>query len=128
VSSITTTADVVRVHGKERGDSIAIVQDDFRQTWAELDQRSNRVANALAGVGVGPESRVAFLDKNGFEYFEALYGAAKLNAVLVNVNWRLAPPEIGWIVNNAEATVFLYGAEFASAVEQVKADMPGVKT
>jgi acyl-CoA synthetase (AMP-forming)/AMP-acid ligase II len=128
VSSIKTTADVIRVQAKERAGDIAIVQDGFRQTWAELDARSSRVANALIAAGVGPEDRVAFLDKNGYEYFEALFGTAKLNAVLVNVNWRLAPPEIAWIVNNAEATVFIYGAEFAGAVEQVKADVPAVTT
>ena len=117
MSTIASTADVIRTHAKERGDKVAIVQDDHRQTWAELDQRSNRVANALAAAGVGPEDRVAFIDKNGYEYFEVLFGAAKLNAVTVNVNWRLAPPEVAWIVDNAEAKVFFFGKEFADTVD-----------
>ena len=128
MSTISTTADVVRVHARERGDKVAIVQDDRRQTWRALDARSNRVANALAAAGVGAGDRVAFLDKNGFEYFEVLFGTAKLNAVTVNVNWRLAPPEVAWIVNNAEATVFLYGGEFAPMVDQIKGDLPSVGT
>jgi long-chain acyl-CoA synthetase len=127
VTTISTTADVVRVHGHERPEKLALVQGDHRQTWGELDRRSNRVAHALAGAGVSPGDRVAFLDKNGFEYFEVLFGTAKLNAVTVNVNWRLAPPEVAWIVNDAEATVFLFGAEFADLVDQIRPDLESVK-
>jgi long-chain acyl-CoA synthetase len=128
VSTISTTADVVRVHAREQGDQVAIVQDDLRITWTELDQRSSRVANALTHAGVGADDRVAFLDKNGYEYFEVLFGAAKLNAVTVNVNWRLAPPEVAWIVNDAEATVFVFGAEFGDVVDQIRGDLDRVKT
>ncbi len=128
MSTISTTADVVRVHARERGDKVAIVQDDLRQTWRDLDERSNRAANALAAAGLGADDRVAFLDKNGFEYFEVLFGAAKLNAVTVNVNWRLAPPEVAWIVNDAEATVFVFGAEFGDLVEGIRGNLDRVKT
>jgi long-chain acyl-CoA synthetase len=69
MSSIASTADVIRTHAKERGDKVAIIQDEFRQTWSELDARSNRLANALRAAGVGEHDRVAFIDKNGYEYF-----------------------------------------------------------
>ena len=52
MSTISTTADVVRVHARERADKVAVVQGDLRQTWRELDQRSNRVANTLTRAGV----------------------------------------------------------------------------
>lgn len=125
---IASVADVVRTHANERGDKIAIIQDDFTQTWSELDARSSRVANTLTAAGAKPGDRVAFLDKNGYEYFEVLFGAAKLNAVTVNVNWRLAPPEIAWIVDNSEATVFVFGREFADVVEKARDEMPRVET
>ena len=125
MSNLVTTVDVIRTHARrERGNTVAIIQDDFRQTWAELDERSNRVANTLAAAGVGERDRVAFIDKNGYEYFEVFFAAAKLNAVTVNVNWRLAPPEVAWIVDNAEAKVFFVGAEFAEAVETIRDDVP----
>ncbi|WP_436793806.1 long-chain-fatty-acid--CoA ligase [Actinospongicola halichondriae] len=133
MAPISSTADVIRTHAKERGDGVAVVQPgpdgaDFRQTWAELDVRSNRVANALAAAGVGAGDRVAFLDKNGFEYFEVLYGCAKLNAVTVNINWRLAPPEVAWIADNAQAKVFLYGKEFAATIDSIRGDIPTCDT
>ena len=133
MSTIASTADVIRTHAKERGDDVAIVQpmpegDAFRQTWAELDERSNRVANALAAAGVGAGDRVAFVDKNGYEYFEVLFGAAKLNAVTVNINWRLAPPEVAWIADNAQSKVFFFGKEFADTVDKIRGDVPTCDT
>ena len=128
MSDIRSTADVIRTHAEERADKVAIIQDDFEQTWGELHERSNRVANALQAAGVGADDRVGFIDKNGYEYFEVLYGAAKLNAVTVNVNWRLAPPEVAWIVDNAQCKVFFFGKEFADTVEQIRGDLPTVTT
>ncbi len=126
MATIASTADVIRTHASERGDQVAIIQGDFRQTWAELDARSNRVANALAAAGVGAGDRVAIIDKNGYEYFEVLFGAAKLNAVTVNVNWRLAPPEAAWIVDDADAKVFFFGKEFADTIDKIRDDVPTV--
>ena len=128
MSTPISTADVIRSNSRQRGNEVAIIQDDFRQTWAELDERSNRVANALVASGVGDHDRIAFIDKNGYEYFEVLFGAAKLNAVTVNVNWRLAPMEVAWIVENAEAKVFFVGREFADAIETIRADLSTVVT
>ena len=70
------------------------------------------MANLLASLGVGADDRVAFLEKNGIEHFEVFFGAALLNAVCVDVNWRLAPPEVEYIVNDAGAKVFVVGADF----------------
>ena len=46
---------------------------------------------------------MAFLDKNGIEHFDVFFGSSLLNAVAVDVNWRLAPPEVAFIVNDVEA-------------------------
>ena len=59
------------------------------------------MAQALRAEGVGPGDRVAFIDKNGLEYFEVTFGLAKLNAVNVSVNWRLAPAEMAQIIDDA---------------------------
>src|SRR5437762_4545995 len=92
--TIDTIAKLARVHGRARPDQPALTAGDRTLTFAELDARSNQVAQALQGEGVGPEDRIAFLDKNTIEYFELLLGAGKLNAVMVAVNWRLAAPEV----------------------------------
>src|SRR3712207_3280821 len=109
---ITSLADIVRVHGRERAERTALVLGERRMSWAELYERASKMADGLAAAGVGNQDRVAFLDKNGIEHFEVCYGAALMNAVCVDVNWRLAPPEVEYIVNDAEAKVLVLGAEF----------------
>jgi long-chain acyl-CoA synthetase len=81
------------------------------------------VANLFAAAGVGNQDRVAFLDKNGIEHFEVFYGAALLNAVCVDVNWRLAAPEVEYIVNDAEAKVLIVGAEFVPVLDAIRANL-----
>ncbi len=99
-------------------------EDGRSWSFKELDLESNQVAHALAADGVGPQDRIAYLDKNVPEYFTYLYGGAKLNAVSVAVNWRLAPPEMEYILANSESKVLMVGAEFLEHLGQM--DLPGV--
>jgi len=120
-----TVAGIVRGHGRERASAPSITYEGRTTTWADLDARSNQVAQALAAEGVGEQDRIAFIDKNGPEYFEFLFGGAKLNAVTVGVNWRLAPPEMEYTINDAEARVLVVGAEFVSHLDTFE---PGLQT
>jgi acyl-CoA synthetase (AMP-forming)/AMP-acid ligase II len=64
---------------------------------------------------------------NGPEFLETFFGLAKLGAIVVPLNWRLAPPELAYIANNSEISTLVYGAEFREAVEAIRGDIP-VKT
>jgi long-chain acyl-CoA synthetase len=123
MGELTNVADMVRVHGATTPDAPAYLLGDRTVTFAELDERSNRVAQGLRALGVGPGDRVAILDKNCLEYFEVLFGAAKLNAVLVAVNWRLAPPEAAFIVNDSAAKVLVVGAELVPLLDGFESDL-----
>jgi long-chain acyl-CoA synthetase len=127
-SPITTIADIIRVHGANRGDAPALELDGRSVTFGELDRRSNQVANALRAAGVGRGDRVAFIDKNGLEYFEVTFGLAKVGAVNVAVNWRLAPPEMAQIIEDARAAVVIVGPDFIGHIEKVEGELPGVRT
>ena len=126
--AITSLADIIRVHGRARGSQTALIQGDRRVAWSDLLDRAGQVANALAAEGVGPQDRIAFLDKNSVEHFEVFYGAALLNAICVDVSWRLAPPEVATIVNDAEAKVFVVGAELAPVLEAIADQLTTAKT
>ncbi len=117
-----TIAEIARTQAAERPDKPAIVCDDRTLTYGELHEESSRVANALAAAGVGAQDRVGFIGKNIPEYFTLLMGAAKLNAVPVAVNWRLAPPEMAYILDNAEAKVVFVEGEFLDHL--AKMDLP----
>ena len=87
---IANIAGIVRLHGQERPDQVAIVYGDREVTWRELDETSNQLANALVAAGVQANDRIARIEKNAPDYFELAFAASKINAVLVDVNWRLA--------------------------------------
>jgi acyl-CoA synthetase (AMP-forming)/AMP-acid ligase II len=117
---ITLLADVVRTHAAERGGRRAMCAGDRVWTYASLRDEAAQVAQALRAGGVAPQDRVAVLDKNAPEYFTFLFGAAMVNAVTLAVNWRLAPREMEYILNHAEARVLLVGEEFLDHLEQMK--------
>ena len=95
----------------------AVVVDDLRLTYADLNSKVNRLANALSGLGVKMGDRVATLMFNSSEYAEATFALAKLGAILVPLNYRLAPPELEYILNDSGARTLIYGAEFAHVYE-----------
>jgi long-chain acyl-CoA synthetase len=123
-----TVAGIVRTHGADRPDGVAVFYSGEEVTWGELDRRSNAVAQALRSAGVVAQSRIARIDKNSPEYFEVLFGAAKLNAVLVDVNWRLSPPEMAQIINDAGATVLFVGTEFLAHLDKIQPELHSVRS
>ena len=124
---IAGLADIVRIHGRQQPDTAAIVHDGRTTTYAELDRAASQVANALIAEGVRPQARVAHLDKSTDQFFELLFGVAKANDVMVSVNWRLAPPEVAHIVNDAEAEILVVGEEYFAVIEKIRGELTTVR-
>jgi acyl-CoA synthetase (AMP-forming)/AMP-acid ligase II len=74
----------------------------------------------MLSEGVGPQDRVAVLDRNVPEYFTFLFGATMIDAVTLAVNWRLAAPEMEYILNHSQARVLLIGEEFLGHLARMK--------
>lgn len=111
--------DVLRERAHATPDKIAFISGDREISYGEFDERVDRAAAALSAAGVRYEDRVAILDKNSIEYAEQLFGAARLGAVQVPVNYRLAPAEVAYIVNNARAKVFIVGPDFVPVLDAI---------
>src|SRR4029453_5404472 len=111
-----------------RLEALVEVERGRRFSYAELEARANRVANALRALGVAPCDRVALLLMNGVEYLESYFGLAKLGAVMVPLNWRLVPDELAFIVRAAGRTVVVYDAEFDGAVAALRERDTGLQT
>ncbi|WP_460354390.1 long-chain-fatty-acid--CoA ligase [Mycobacterium sp. ZZG] len=116
-------ADIVRGHGRQRPGAPALVAGDTTVTYGELDDRSNRVAQAFLAAGVGFGDRVAFVEKNGIEFFDVAFGLAKIGAVGVPVNWRLAAPEMRHVIVDSGARIVVVGEEFAGHLEAIEAEL-----
>ena len=128
LNAIKDVGAIVRYHAKNQPDAVSLVLGDRTLTWAQLLSRSAQVAQGLKRAGVKAQDRVAFLDKNGIEHFEVFYGCALLNAVSVDVNWRLAAPEVSFIVNDSQAEVLIVGQEFVPVLDAIVGELDRVKT
>lgn len=112
-SEIRSLGDIPRHHARRTPDRPALIDQAGAVSWSVLDQRSNRIANALLTLGVTPDARVAFLGKNTARYFELLFGVNKTGAALLPLNWRLAVPEMAAIIEDADPSVLIVDQEYA---------------
>jgi fatty-acyl-CoA synthase len=98
-------------------DKPALVQDGRATTYAELEDRSTRLALGLRERGVTQGDRVAFLGLNSVELVETMFAVAKLGAVFLPVNTRLAPPELRHVLSDSGARLLIWQAGFEPGVE-----------
>ena len=84
-------------------DRLAMIFEDSRISFEELQSRVNRLANALADLGVGAGDRVAMLQVNCNQYIEAYFATAKLDAVFVPINYRTREDELTHMLNDASS-------------------------
>jgi long-chain acyl-CoA synthetase len=126
--TIAAIADIIRTHSANRPDAPALEIDGHSISFGELDRRSSQAAQALRAAGVGAGDRVAFIDKNGAEWFDITFGLAKIGAVNVSVNWRLAPAEMAQIIDDAQAELVIVGSGFVPHIEKVEPELERVRT
>ncbi|PJK31500.1 acyl-CoA synthetase [Minwuia thermotolerans] len=125
--AVKVLGDILRHHAAERGGKTALKFGGREHSYADLDRSTNRVANALRAAGLGKGARIALLAANTDRFFELQFGAAKAGVVLVPVNFRLAPPEVAFVVNDAGAETFFVDAAHAALVRRIAGDLPTVK-
>ncbi|ATQ44155.1 fatty acid--CoA ligase [Caulobacter mirabilis] len=118
-----TLGDVARYHARERRGSVALSFEGRDTTFAAFDRNTNRVANALTAAGLKKGQRIAYVGKNSDHYFELLIGAAKVGVVMTPIGWRLAPPEVAYIVQDSEAPLVFVGPEVIGLTEDVAAHL-----
>jgi acyl-CoA synthetase (AMP-forming)/AMP-acid ligase II len=114
-----TTADIL-------GDQEALVCGAQRRTFAELEDRANRLANHLTGIGVGPGDHIALYLENCPEYLEAMLACFKLRAVPINVNYRYVAAELRYLLDNCDAIGILHLPKHTDVVAELLPDLPKV--
>ncbi len=98
----------------------AVVDGDRRLTYRELNERVNRLANALTVLGLTYGDRCGILACNCAEYVEVIFAAAKLGLVLVPLNWRLSPVELAFNLNDSGTRFLLFDVAFAETAAVLK--------
>ncbi|WP_304176413.1 fatty acid--CoA ligase [Phenylobacterium aquaticum] len=116
---VRSLGDVAREQARLRASATAFVFEGQTTTYAQFDRRSNQVANGLAALGIQAGTRISYLGKNSDAYFELMFGAAKIGAVMTPINWRLAPPEVAYILADSGAEALFVGPEFDELVARL---------
>lgn len=101
-------------------DKVAIVDGEQRFTYAQYQERANRLSNALRALGVEKGDRVCILSPNSHFFLESIYGTSQIGAILVPLNYRLVPEDHEYILNHAGVKVVLADHEQVPIVEKIR--------
>ena len=104
-----------------------VVFEGKRYTFSQVNERSNRLANAFASLGIKKGDRVAVMQVNCSQYLESYYAAAKLGAILVPLNFRAKQEELDYLLNNSEAVAILVGDRYLDMVNALRNRLPFLK-
>jgi acyl-CoA synthetase (AMP-forming)/AMP-acid ligase II len=128
LSSSQSFADITRHLASTQPDHIALSFEGRETTYGALDKHTNQVANALSAAGVKKGDRVAFFGKNSDAYFEVFFGASRMGGATTPINWRLAGPEVAYILQDSRAPILFVGSEFVDTVSRIAGECPDLKT
>lgn len=120
-------ANVLRQQATLRPNAVAHVFEGVETSFGLHNERANRVAQGLIAAGVKPDGRIGHMGKNTDTFFDMIEGAARAKAVTVGINWRLAPPEVAYVVNDSRSEVLFVTEDFYALVGSVLDQCPGVR-
>ena len=118
--------DIIRRNARRYGEKegVVCIESNRRFTYAEFNQRVNRLTNALLNMGVSKGERVAMFHMNCVEYLEFYCACAKGGFVATPILFRLAAPEVAHILEHSDARVLLVGTPFVDLVTKAKTHLP----
>jgi acyl-CoA synthetase (AMP-forming)/AMP-acid ligase II len=114
------TVDVV-------GDRTALIVGDDRLTYADVEERANRLAHHLADNGVGVGDHIGIHGQNSTEWMVAMMAAFKLRAVPININFRYVEDELAYLFDNADLVALVHDVAYAPRVAAVAGRTPALR-
>jgi 3-oxocholest-4-en-26-oate---CoA ligase len=109
-------------------DRMALICGPDRRTYAELEDRANRLAHHLIASGIEPGDHVGIYGMNSVEWIESLLAVLKARAVPVNINFRYVEEELRYLFDNADLKGLVYSEEFGPRIAAVHDELPLLKT
>src|ERR1700712_2129046 len=133
-------ADVPEGIGASRADEVCLVFRELRLTWAQITERTRRLANHLIAAGLGchiersqlaghesGQDRLAIYLHNGNEYLESMLGAFKARVAPFNVNYRYVAEELRYLLNDSGAAAIVVHSQFAPTLAEVLDGLPRLR-
>jgi acyl-CoA synthetase (AMP-forming)/AMP-acid ligase II len=112
VTDILTFDGFLEHWAGERPECIALQEEERVHSYADLEERTARIATMLLAAGLQKGDRIAWIGKNSDLYFSLFYGAARVGVVMVPIGWRLALAEWAYIANDTRARILFTGKGF----------------
>ncbi|GGK59567.1 acyl-CoA synthetase [Nocardia camponoti] len=109
-------------------DRIVLVGEHRESTYAQLEERANKLAHYLQEQGVKPGDKVGIYSRNTVEAVEAMVAIFKARAVMINVNYRYVENELLHIFENSDMVALLHERRYSDKVAAVLPKVPGLKT
>ena len=109
-------------------DRVALISGDENLTYAELEEKANRLAHYLLDQGVKKDDKVGLYCRNRIEIVIAMLGIVKAGGILVNVNFRYVEGELKYLFDNSDMVALVHERRYADRVANVLPETPNVKT
>jgi acyl-CoA synthetase (AMP-forming)/AMP-acid ligase II len=109
------------------GDREYLVAAGERRTYAQMEERANRLAHFLADQGIGPGDHVGIYALNSVEWVETAWAVFKLRAVWININYRYVKEELRYLFANADLVALVHQAEFGPRVAELLPELPDLR-
>lgn len=104
----------------------AYVMGDRRFTWCEYAERVRRLSSSLERLGINHQDRIGILSTNNIEYFE-LYGVCEWAGYIAALyNFRLAPPEIAWLLQDSAPRVVVFESAYTAVIDDLRHQFPAI--
>jgi acyl-CoA synthetase (AMP-forming)/AMP-acid ligase II len=123
---VNTVDGIVRWRARQHPERVAIHFEGRTTSYDDLNRESNVVANALLRAGLTAGQRVCVLDQGHDRVFELIFGITKAGGAFTPINWRLTPPEIAFVLSDAEAGFLFVGESFGKVIEEMAVEPNGL--
>lgn len=125
--SAMTVGNVLLRNALNYPDKEALIFEGHRFTYRQINQRVNRLANALLDLGIGKGDKVGLLFQNCNQFVESYFAASKIGAVAVSLNWRLSANELSTLIGFSDSKVLIYSDMFSEIVDSISDHLPQVQ-
>jgi long-chain acyl-CoA synthetase len=112
-----------RVYPRQEG----FIFEGNRLNWGQVNDRVNRLANAIRRLGIKPKDHLALLGKNSHRYLESFFAATKTGIIAIKMNYRYSGKELAYILNDCQARGIIFDGEYAECVRSFSPSVPSLK-
>ncbi len=122
-----TTGELMSRNARKFPDKEALVSEERRYTYSELNDAVNRLANKLLALGLRKGDKVGIMCFNTDSFVISYFAVMKAGGMVVPLNFRVAPPEAKYMLENSESRFFIFGSEFSELARGMREQLPGIR-